>query len=279
MNFRLFNPVAPSTQGEEYTPVIAKKSKKKAKKKGAHTDSISAAILSPLGCLQCGQQDSSSSSSPSSNDMDAQSTTSIQQVLRAERPRSQRQAGFSASRDGLVPSDSKAFDPGGTVEIGTRVQCHTTEVAPPVQHGTSEQISYLVSKTTVKRNKRGALMDRGANGGIAGNDCRIVFEHQREVDVTGIDNHEISALKIVDAVTVVMTQDGPRLAYMRQYAYLGQGRSIHSCGQVEYNQNEVHDKSMKIKGWPTMHHYTRRALHSHRHHSWTTVHPTARSHR
>ena len=91
-------------------------------------------------------------------------------------------------------------------------------------------------------------MDRGANGGIAGNDCRIVFEHQREVDVTGIDNHEISALKIVDAVTVVMTQDGPRLAYMRQYAYLGQGRSIHSCGQVEYNQNEVHDKSMKIKG-------------------------------
>ena len=91
-------------------------------------------------------------------------------------------------------------------------------------------------------------MDRGANGSIPGNDCRIVFEHQREVDVTGIDNHEISALKIVDTVTVVMMQDGPCLAYMHQYAYLGQRRSIHSCGQVEYNQNEVHDKSMNIKG-------------------------------
>ena len=72
---------APSTQGGEYTPVIAKKlkkkAKKKAKKKGARTDSISATILSPLGCLQRRQQDSSSSSSsPSSNDMDAQSTTS-----------------------------------------------------------------------------------------------------------------------------------------------------------------------------------------------------------
>ena len=67
----------PSTQDEEYTTVITKKSKKKAKKKGAHTNSISATILSPLGCLQRGQQDSSSSSSsPSLNDMDAQSTTS-----------------------------------------------------------------------------------------------------------------------------------------------------------------------------------------------------------
>ena len=65
-----------TTQDEEYTTVVPKKSKKKAKKKGGHTDSISATILSPLGCLQRGQQDSSSSSSPSSNDMDAQSTAS-----------------------------------------------------------------------------------------------------------------------------------------------------------------------------------------------------------
>ena len=65
----------PSTQGKEYTPVIAK-SKKKAKKKANRTDSISATILLPLGCLQRGQNDSSSSSSPSSNDIDTQSTSS-----------------------------------------------------------------------------------------------------------------------------------------------------------------------------------------------------------
>jgi hypothetical protein len=34
------------------------------------------------------------------------------------------------------------------------------------------------------------LVDRGANGGI-GNDARVHHVHLREVDVTGIDNHEL----------------------------------------------------------------------------------------
>jgi hypothetical protein len=42
-------------------------------------------------------------------------------------------------------------------------------------------------------------MDRGANGGIIGNDARVHHVHLREVDVAGIDNHELNSLKLVDA--------------------------------------------------------------------------------
>ena len=57
-----------------------------------------------------------------------------------------------------------------------------------------------------KRNLRGSLVDRGANGGILGKDARVIRTHTREVDVTGIDNHELNALKIVDAAAKVMSQ-------------------------------------------------------------------------
>jgi hypothetical protein len=48
-------------------------------------------------------------------------------------------------------------------------------------------------------------VDRGANGGIIGNDARVHHVHLREVDVTGIDNHELNSLKLVDAGAKIMT--------------------------------------------------------------------------
>ena len=42
---------------------------------------------------------------------------------------------------------------------------------------------------------RGALVDRGANGNIVGNDARVIRKLERMVDVTGIDNHELNLLK------------------------------------------------------------------------------------
>jgi len=54
-------------------------------------------------------------------------------------------------------------------------------------------------------------MDRGANGGILGCDANVILIHTREVDVTGIDNHELNALKLVDATAKVITQLGPAI--------------------------------------------------------------------
>ena len=91
-------------------------------------------------------------------------------------------------------------------------------------------------------------MDRGANGGILGSDARVITEHNRHVDITGIDNHEITNLKIVDGAGLVTSQRGPIIAILRQYAYHGIQRTIHSAGQIEHYKNIVHDRSIKANG-------------------------------
>ena len=113
------------------------------------------------------------------------------------------------------------------------------------QHATRR---YSVSKSVIKRSKRGSLVDRGANGGICGNDAVVTLQHQRTVDVTGIDNHELNALRMVDAAGKVQTQVGEVILIMRQYAYHGIGRTIHSAGQIEHYKNSVYDKSLKVGG-------------------------------
>ena len=67
------------------------------------------------------------------------------------------------------------------------------------------------------------------------------------------------------------TQKGEVIAIMHQYAYVGKGKTIHSCGQMEAHKQIVHDKSIKVGGkqcietldgytlfpsmseWPTLH--------------------------
>ena len=133
-------------------------------------------------------------------------------------------------------------------EISYRVSDHTSQVTPPVQNGPPTRPIYRVSQHSQRRSKRGALVDRGANGGILGNDAHVILTHQREVDVTGIDNHEVTGLKIVDASAKVNTQHGDIIIIMRQYAYHGTGRTIHSSGQLESYKNKVDDRSWKVEG-------------------------------
>jgi len=122
-----------------------------------------------------------------------------------------------------------------------------SEFAPRLQ--LSANVHYQVSTgERTRRYKRGALVDRGANGGIIGSDARIHLEHQREVDVTGIDNHELSGLKLVNATATTMTQRGPVIIHMRQYAYHGRGRTIHASGQIEYYKNKVDDRALIVEG-------------------------------
>jgi hypothetical protein len=77
-------------------------------------------------------------------------------------------------------------------------------------------VHYFVSAHNVKR--RGALVDRGANGGIAEDDTRVIHKHLRKVDVTGIDNHEMTDLQIVDTASWAMSNKGPVILIFNQYA-------------------------------------------------------------
>ena len=131
---------------------------------------------------------------------------------------------------------------------------HGQALPPPIEIYTHDldpklrRVRYRVHNNT-SRSSRGALVDRGANGGIIGSDARIIHTHvDRKVDVTGIDNHKLSRLKVVDAVAVCESHKGPVLLVMRQCAYHGVNRTIHASGQMEWNQNVVHEKSMIVGG-------------------------------
>jgi hypothetical protein len=51
-------------------------------------------------------------------------------------------------------------------------------------------VTYRVSKSI--SNRTGSLVDRGANGGVAGNDVKVWSRTGRKVDVAGIDNHTMN---------------------------------------------------------------------------------------
>ncbi len=88
-----------------------------------------------------------------------------------------------------------------------------------------------------------ALVDRGANGGIAGDDVCIISDSGCQVDVQGIDNHQIVDIPIVTAGAVVNTQRGKVIIIMNQYAWKKKGKTIHSSHQMEWYKQDVDVKS------------------------------------
>jgi hypothetical protein len=93
-----------------------------------------------------------------------------------------------------------------------------------------------------------ALIDRGANGGVAGSDTRLIDKSLRSVHIQGIDDHMIKDVPIGTVGAVINTQGGEVIAIMHQYAYTGKGSTIHSSGQLEWFGNDVNDHSIKIDG-------------------------------
>ena len=74
-----------------------------------------------------------------------------------------------------------------------------------------------------------SLVDRGANGGIAGRETRVMDWSDRKIDLSGIDDHTVRDLPLVTAGAVVRTDRGDVLLLMHQYAYMRDGKTIHSC--------------------------------------------------
>ena len=55
------------------------------------------------------------------------------------------------------------------------------------------------------------LIDRGANGGLAGADMRVIHTTPRKINIVGIDDHELTGLNVVTAAALLDTQKGPSL--------------------------------------------------------------------
>ena len=76
-------------------------------------------------------------------------------------------------------------------------------------------------------------MDRGANGGVSGNDVRCIAKHSdRTVDIRGIDNYEIISISLVTEGSVTLTTSGDVILIMHQYACHGKNKTIHSLPQI-----------------------------------------------
>ena len=93
-------------------------------------------------------------------------------------------------------------------------QCHSSEdLDQALQAYQAYQVpcpqdSTMISERTINHHftyhvaqasqaKHGSLVDRGANGGLAGSDVRILSRSSRKCTVTGIDSHELQGLDVV----------------------------------------------------------------------------------
>ena len=92
------------------------------------------------------------------------------------------------------------------------------------------------------------LVDRGANGGLAGSDMRVIHKPHRKINIKCIDNHEVIGLDVVTAETLLNTSQRKVIGIFNEYAYLGKGSSIHLSGQLEWFKTNVDEKSVKVGG-------------------------------
>jgi len=104
------------------------------------------------------------------------------------------------------------------------------------------------SKHTIKRSKRGALVDRGANDGVLGNDAKVFFKRNKTADVAGVDNHELNSLPVVDATAKTVAEKGSVVLILRNCVCHGLNRTLHSTGQIEWFQSKACNASMKVGG-------------------------------
>jgi len=94
----------------------------------------------------------------------------------------------------------------------------------------------------------GLLVDRGANGGIMGDDGCLIEETTCFVNIDGIDDQVMERQPIVTAGATVKLNHGPVILIMNHYTHAGAGHTIHSSLQMEYYGLNVDEKSRKVGG-------------------------------
>eukprot|EP00536_Pseudo-nitzschia_multiseries_P014229 jgi/Psemu1/214147/e_gw1.674.34.1 len=109
--------------------------------------------------------------------------------------------------------------------------------------------TYHSSKTAVST-PGSAMVDRGANGCIIGNDACLISKDipPRYVNVTGINNHQIQNIPIATCGAYSVSNRGPVIIIFHESAYTGQHPSILSSPQMEAYHSTVDDSSIKTGG-------------------------------
>ena len=120
---------------------------------------------------------------------------------------------------------------------------------PNIQLQTNKtNIQYHIEKYEHIDAHIGALTDGGANGGLGGTDCLVLEEGLAKADVTGIANNTVEDLPICTVASKIETSSGYIIGIFHQYAYLGKGKSVHSCCQLRAFGLDVNDVPRGQKG-------------------------------
>jgi len=79
-------------------------------------------------------------------------------------------------------------------------------------------IAYRINSHDVSTSNLGSLIDGGANGGMAGQDMRIIEETGLTADVFGIAKNELKNLPISTGAAYIQSLSGPIIGLFHQYA-------------------------------------------------------------
>ena len=106
-----------------------------------------------------------------------------------------------------------------------------------------EILTYSVSKQEIK--PEDALIDRGANGSLIGDDTRKIASPAvpKFVNASGITPHQLTNIPIITAGAYCETQRGGVILIFHEAAYKGSGNSILSAIQMEAYCNKVDEKA------------------------------------
>ncbi|MGL4351678.1 MAG: hypothetical protein ACRCT2_14160, partial [Plesiomonas shigelloides] len=128
----------------------------------------------------------------------------------------------------MMSSSRARGEPGTSSKPTPKPQRDDTRVVNNARLINTCVVTYAVSKH--QQSEFGdSLVDRGANGGLAGTDMRVISTSaHRSVHVEGIDNHQVRDVPIVTAGGVMSTTKGDVIGIFHQYAHINKGASIHS---------------------------------------------------
>jgi hypothetical protein len=101
--------------------------------------------------------------------------------------------------------------------------------------------------TMASQSEKGAFIDRGANGGLAGADMRVIKTvFGSTVDVTGVGDATMLDLPIVQAASLIQTKSGPIIAYLTNMLIQARGALyiVHSKWNRGESRSMRHPKKL-----------------------------------
>ena len=102
-----------------------------------------------------------------------------------------------------------------TTSIPSNISTRVYESSDGVRHlRLNAHIRYSVSNAHTRLYKEDSLVDRGANGGFAGDDVRVMDHTFNTANVTGIEDHTVRGLPIGTVAGLVQTHKGKAILIM-----------------------------------------------------------------